>query len=482
MTLSQEVADAFVHGALALGIVAAGAAAAWWISRLTSWRPAGPIALIAATPLVPRLPIVASLTTDDLLPLVGLALLIWERPTVSVTADRLVRALLALLAVATLARIASALVNGGGLEGSFLMLIQAAARPLVLVGLGVYAALTAPADRRTLAVATALGIVATLEALFGLFAFLVPLPGDAGIEASRHLTSLYGVCRGRISGTLGLSPNHVGAVFVLSMPLTLALANRAVGYWKRWAWVLAAAVQGAALFLTFTRSSIYIGAVLVLALLLYRRMFKEMLALALVVAVTVFGIFSIGCARSGGPGTPGDPGAVLGGRLGDETDRLALWYSASLIMIDNPIFGIGIGRMNDVVAANPQRYRDTPYGPATSSAHNTVLLAGAETGVVGAAAILGVNIILGLLALRIAWRGWKRGDVLLMGASLAVIGYLAQGMVNNLFTVPATSSVFALIVGAFAGAGGGADNRVEDAGEGEAMAARTESGMPGEHL
>ena len=100
----------------------------------------------------------------------------------------------------------------------------------------------------------------------------------------------------------------------------------------------------------------------------------------------------------------------------------------------------------------------------------------------GQAASLGGNLILALRALRMAWRGWKRGEVLRVGASLAVIGYLAQGMVNNLFTVPATSSVFALIVGAFAGAGGGADNRVEDAGEGEAMAARTESGMPGEHL
>jgi O-antigen ligase len=174
-------------------------------------------------------------------------------------------------------------------------------------------------------------------------------------------------------------------------------------------------------------------------------------------AAVVFGAFALGCTHSSKPGVPANPTTVIGNRLTDETDRLALWYSASLIMLDHPAFGIGLGRMNEVVAANPGRYRITPYGVATSSAHNTVLLAGAETGILGALATLAANICLGLLALRMAWRGRTHKDVLLIGAAFALLGYLAQGMVNNLFSVPAATAVFALVVGGFAGAGGPAE-------------------------
>ena len=93
---------------------------------------------------------------------------------------------------------------------------------------------------------------------------------------------------------------------------------------------------------------------------------------------------------------------------------------------------------------------DTPVGPATSSAHNTILLAGAETGIFGALAAVLINLGLGLAALRTAWRGWKQSEPLLVAAAFAIAGYLVQGMVNNLFEVGATSVLFALTIGAFA--------------------------------
>ncbi len=87
----------------------------------------------------------------------------------------------------------------------------------------------------------------------------------------------------------------------------------------------------------------------------------------------------------------------------DVPDRLALWYAATLMMIDHPLTGVGPGRTIQL-AQNVDRYEDTPFGAAESSAHNSVLLAGAETGVIGALGALLVNIGFALAALRILVR------------------------------------------------------------------------------
>ena len=440
-----------VLGAAAVGLVVAAAFLARLISRWAAWEPAGPIALIAAAPIVPRVPLLFSLSLDDVLPLLGLAMLVWQRPVPRLTADRLLRAVLLAVAAATIARVISALVNGGDAEGTVIMLLKAIARPALLVGIASYVAVAMPAELRRRFVGMFVAAVGTFEAAFGLVAFAVPLPGGAGIEPARQLTTIYGVCPGRISGTLGLSPNHLGAVFVVSLPFTVAQALTRTG-WARVAWSLAAGLQTAALVLTFTRSSIILGVALTLVLLL---VYRKVILLALVAATAgavIFGVLSMGCTTSsGGHGLPSDPGSLLGGRFTDANDRMALWYAAGRIMVDHPIAGVGLGRMGATLKEEPERYGKTPFGPATSSAHNTILLAGAETGILGALAATALNIGLGLLALRCAWRGRRWRDPLLVAAGLAVVGYLVQGMVNNLFEVGATSALLALTVGAFAG-------------------------------
>ncbi len=438
---------ALVLGAWALALLASAVLTAGIISRLAAWDPAGPIALIAAAPVVPRIPLIASLTSDDLLPLVGLGLLAWRTPFPRLTADRWVRAALLAVIVATVARIASSVANGGGVEGTVLLLIQSVARPAVLLGIAAYAAASVPQDRRRQVVITAIAGVGTYEAAFGLAAFMLPLPGGAGLQATRELTSVYGICPGLISGTLGLSANHLGALFVLSLPLTVALAVKQRG-WPRWGWVLSASGQSAALLLTFTRSSILLGVVLVAVFLIYERRFLILAAVVAAAALLAVSALSVACAPR--PGTPGTPGSVLGDRFSDGNDRLALWYAAARIMVDHPIYGVGLGHMLDTVQDHPERYRNTPYGPATSSAHNTILLAGAETGVLGGLAVASLNILLAVIALRCAWRGRGRGDPLLVAVGLVIVGYVVQGMVNNLFSIPATSSLLALLVGAFA--------------------------------
>ena len=221
--------------------------------------------------------------------------------------------------------------------------------------------------------------------------------------------------------------------------------------WRRWAWSGAAVLQVAALALTFTRSSILLGlAVTLVFLLVYRRI----VMLAVVAAASIgilFVVLSLACTTGpGGHGLPGDPVGVVGGRFSDGNDRLALWYAAAHITLDHPLTGVGLGRMDKVLQADPQRYSRTPFGTATSSAHNTILLAGAETGIPGAIAAAVINVGLAFAALRCGWRGRKRHDPMLAAAALAILAFLAQGMFNNLFEVGATGVLLALVVGAFA--------------------------------
>ena len=60
-----------------------------------------------------------------------------------------------------------------------------------------------------------------------------------------------------------------------------------------------------------------------------------------------------------------------------------------------------------------------------------------------------LNLVLVLTGL--LWIGKGRGPrVLFSAAGFALLAYLVQGMVNNLFTVPATAILLAVLVGAFA--------------------------------
>jgi O-antigen ligase len=110
--------------------------------------------------------------------------------------------------------------------------------------------------------------------------------------------------------------------------------------------------------------------------------------------------------------------------------------------------------------SDPTRYQRTPYGAAVSNAHNTVLLAGAETGLLGAVGVLLVNLGLGLAALAVVLRNWRPDrPELPLAAGLAILAFLAQGMVNNLFTVGVTGILAATVAGSFLSGHGDAADR-----------------------
>jgi O-antigen ligase len=411
-----------------------------YVSWRARWAAAGPLTLFAATPVVPAMAISAGVSTDDVLPAVGLvlcALVVDWRRLGHIGWPRLVVVGAAVMAAAgVVASIANASSAPGGT-----MLLKSVGHLAFLGAIGSVVALTEPVERRRGYVAHAVAMVATAEAAFGLLAWVLPLPGRAGLEATRQMTALLGQVPGRIAGTIGLSPNFLGALFVLSLPLTAAVALRTADPRRRAAWWGAAAAQLLALALTFTRTSLVIAIGVLAILLLWRghaRILLAAAALVLIVAVT----------------TP------LGIRLlGDANDRAALWSSATLMMVDHPLTGVGPGQMVIAASADPGRYQATQFGLATNNAHNTILLAGAETGVVGALGSALVNIGLAAAALTILLARRRpaaqrlsgkspEGD-LELAAALGTLGFLVQGMTNNLFAVGVTSVYLVYVFGAF---------------------------------
>ncbi|MCV0384738.1 MAG: O-antigen ligase family protein [Erythrobacter sp.] len=449
-------------GTLAVIAAIAGASVltAWAISRASRWQPAGPLALLVAAALVPTVPIGFHVSTDDIPPLIGLGMLVYSRPWPGVPGGRLWRVGLGAVILAVVARVLASVANATGFADGLFMLAEGVGRPLFLLAAVAYVATTEPPALTTVWVVRFLALLGSFQAVVGLLAFALPLPLDVAVQPVRHLESLGG-CPGRITGTLGLSPNHLGAIFVLTIPLSLSLGAAARG-WQRWGWSAAAGFQAAALILTFTRSSLVLAAVACIVLLVYkwRTLIVGGAALA-VAAMAVAAVTTFACAPSAdGPGEPFESGAPspdasapagpsIVDRFGDQSDRLALWYSGARMMLDYPVAGVGPGRMLEVMRSDPARYVHTPYGVSTSSAHNTILLAGAESGVLGALGLAVLNGVIALAAIRWVFFG---SAPYAAAAAVAILAFLAQGMVNNLFSVPATSILLSLLVGAFVGA------------------------------
>jgi O-antigen ligase len=434
---------------LTLLVAIVGAGAGWWLARRSAWAPAGGLALLVATPLVPHVPVLGGLSLDDILPLVGILFLAVGLDLRRLRSVRIPWLLVSGLVILVAAGIVSSIANADSPGQAITMLLRAPGRYTYLAVIALLVCLAEPVERRQAFVARAMALLGTAEAVFGLAAFFLPL-GGIGLEPTRKFSVLYFEVPGRIAGTLGISPNFLGAIFILTIVLTAGLATDASARRDRILWWAALLVQVLALVLTFTRASLGLAIVVLAVLLLIRGRVRYMIPVLAIVAIgfliTPSRTLAPGSAGSGGPSAP-----VAVERLtSDIPDRLALWTSATLMMIDHPLTGVGPGQTLVVAAANPDRYVRTEFGAAVNNAHNTVLLAGAESGVAGAIGSLIVNIAIAIAALRVLLQLRRRRiSAVETAGALAVLGYLAQGMVNNLFNVAAAGVVFVVVAGAY---------------------------------
>jgi O-antigen ligase len=402
------------------------------VSKLAGWAPAGPLVLLAAAPLVPFVPLALGLSLDDVVPLTGLLLLggaVGWRLGGSWPYRRL---LAAGIGCALLACLVSGVANASTPLAAAELTFRGAGRLAVLVAVALTVAASSPSWRTRELLGRALVVVGVVEAVVGLVAYTIGLPGGMGLEPTRKHSVLHNQVPGRINGTLGLAADFLGAIFVLTIPLAAALALQARSRRWRGIWWSAVLIQFLALLLTYTRSSLALVVAVLAALLAARARLRLILP---VVALVVLVLLT----------TP-----TLERFVKDVPDRLALWTSAARLMADHPLTGVGPGRMLERARSDSTRYQRTPYGPAVSNAHNTVLLAGAETGLLGAGGLLLLNVGLGLAALAVALRNWRpERPELSLAAGLAILAFLAQGMVNNLLTVGVTGILAATMAGCF---------------------------------
>ena len=420
---------------LGVVIVVGGVVLARRADRRFDWPYAGGFLLIAAAPLVPNLPIAFGLSLDDILPLLGLGVLVPHVPWGHLTRLRwshppVARILAAGVVILIVAGLISAIANGEGPVDAVRLAARGVGRTAFLTLIVISLAVLGSTERARLFVAHALAGMGVIQSIVGLYAYLVGLPFHAGLEPTRRASVLYGEVPGRISGTIGVSPNFAGALLLITTLVTAGIALRATERNPRLAWWGAVIVQVAALALTYSRVSLAltIAGLGVLVVLRSRPILLAPIGVVMV-AVAVF--------------TP-----TLSRLVSDVPDRLALWTSGFLMMIDHPLTGVGPGQVLTALAADPGRYRYTAFGSAISTVHNTVLMAGAEMGILGATGAIVVNV--GLLYL--AYRTFVTAPSGIAGAlpaaaSLALAGFLAQGMVNNLFTVGITGVYLAFLVG-----------------------------------
>jgi O-antigen ligase len=422
-----------------LGLAALIAAAADELARQadrrTGWRAAGAFLLVAATPLVPNQPVLLGFSLDDVLPLFGVGLMLplvpWRRirdfrwqPSPGTT--------IAFVGIAIMiaAALLSAFLNAGDPFELGRLAVRGAGRLAFLLVIVVSVAILGSSDRARTFAAHAIAAVGIFESVFGLVAYFIGLPMQAGLEAARGSSVLAGAIPGRISGTIGSSPNFTAAILMMSILVTAGLALRSTAPRTRWWWWAAVVVQLAALTLTYTRVSLGLVVVALVVLVLLRS--RPILLAPIGVVLALVAVFTPTLTRF----------------VSDIPDRLALWTSAFLLMIDHPIAGVGPGRMLDAVADNPERYRATTFGEAWSTAHNTVLLAGAETGFIGAIGAFILNLGLAVVVIQVFRRAPKgAAGSLQVAAALALGIFLAQGMVNNLFTVGVTGICAAFLLG-----------------------------------
>jgi len=432
--LSQAAITLVLLG-LAAMIAAAADELARQAVRRTGWRPAGAFLLLAATPLVPNEPVLFGFSLDDVLPLLGLALMVplvpWTRvrsfawrPSPGTT--------IALAGVVTMiaAGLLSALLNASEPFELVRLVVRGAGRLAFLLLIVIAVTILGSGERSRLFSAQAIAAVGTFEAVFGLVAYFVGLPLRAGLEATRGASVLTGSVPGRISGTIGTSPNFTAAILMMSILVTAGLALRSNEPRTRWLWWAAVVVQLGALTLTYTRVSLGLVVIALVVLVLLRS--RPILLAPVGVVLILVALF-----------TP-----TLSRFVSDIPDRLALWTSAFLLMIDHPVAGVGPGQMLEAVAADPGRYRATAFGEALSTAHNTVLLAGAETGFLGAMGAIVLNLGLVVIVFQVFRRAPKGpAGSLQVAAALGMGAFLAQGMVNNLFTVGVTGICAAFLLG-----------------------------------
>jgi O-antigen ligase len=229
----------------------------------------------------------------------------------------------------------------------------------------------------------------------------------------------------RATGGL-LNPNVLAGQLLLLAPLATIGAAMATGARQlRLALGLVVGLGYLALVFTFSRAGIFLGilglgAAVALSTLPHRR---YLAGVGVLLAIGVSFLF----------GSCGSEGVAGYGRTKE-------WSETIHVIRDNPVYGVGLGRIGDVLRARNPKLR-------VEHAHNLFLNWWAEA---GPAALLAWLWVFGALIWR-SLRAARAGDVVAKGAVIAVTGFAAYSLVDHPSNVDRVAIALWITLGLVAG-------------------------------
>ncbi|MBN9609232.1 MAG: hypothetical protein BGO26_03800 [Actinobacteria bacterium 69-20] len=268
-----------------------------------------------------------------------------------------------------------------------------------------YLLIRSPSDGRRMI--RALVAVSVFEAAFGLVSYALRWYGPGGLIGISYTEGVIGgmFVWGRITGTTAMASTFIGGFFAMTLPMAVGLAMAARGR-ARWGWWASAVLILVALVFTLSRTPIALAGAAVVILLLAAARPRVWVPIVAVCAAVFFA-------------TP------LRARMFNfDNDRLALWNAGWRMFVDHPWFGVG----PDQYMKYFYLYKNTPFGVADATPHNSLLYLGAESGVFAALALA--------LAIALSLRFLRSRDPRILGPTLGLAAFMVDAMTTNLYSIP----------------------------------------------
>ncbi len=277
-------------------------------------------------------------------------------------------------------------------------------------------------------------LVASAMALHGIYQYII------GVEMPSYWQDQAeeGV-RTRVFSIL-TSPNILGSLMTLSLPLCIAFGNIAKCIYGKMVFYCFACMMTLTLVFTFSRGA-WIGFAAAVSIYVFfkdKKLFIPVILLGILAVCLVPGISS----RIAYMVSP----AYIESSL--RAGRLIRWITGLEILSEHPIFGVGLGHFGGAVAMNHEMaYLLGGVHEPTYYMDNNYLKIAVETGLFGLAAfvILMYQIFVsGLRTIRITKDQESREIV--TGITAGLFGVMIHNFVENVFEVPMMTSMFFMLV------------------------------------
>ena len=231
----------------------------------------------------------------------------------------------------------------------------------------------------------------------------------------------------RATGTF-LNPNLLAGLILLLAPVAALAVTSARQTELRLVAGFGITLAYLALVLTFSRSGVAVALVALGAAVLTTRARNKALLAAIGVVLAAGSLLLLGACGAGG--------AASGYGRGNE------WRETIEVVKDNPVYGVGLGRVGEVLKARDDR-ASAPH------AHNLLLNWWAEAG--PGALLAWAWILLALLGWSLA--GALRGDRLLRATLVALVGFVGFSMTDHPANVDRVATAFWVVAALAAAAG-----------------------------